>query len=89
MGAVATLIYAINHYSTQSTKVKLIRNEQNIIQRSRETFRNSRAKFNNGIYVRCIVLDSPFYDFRDIAKQIATKSVYIPDFLINIALNYV
>jgi hypothetical protein len=39
--------------------------------------------------VKAIVLDSPFQNFKDIAKEIATRKMNLPHFLLDIGLNYV
>lgn len=39
--------------------------------------------------ITAVVLDSPFHDFRSIAKEIATKKLSIPNFIVDVALNYV
>jgi hypothetical protein len=49
----------------------------------------SVANLEGQSMVKAIVLDSPFHNFRDIAKEIATKKMAIPRFILDIALNYV
>jgi hypothetical protein len=39
--------------------------------------------------IKAIILDSPFHNFRDIAKEIATNKLSIPTFIVEVALNYV
>ena len=52
---------------------------------------NSKSSntFEGESLLKGIVLDSPFHNFRDIAKEIATKKMSIPNFILDIALNYV
>ena len=38
--------------------------------------------------VKAIVLDSPFHNFKDIAREIATRKMNLPNFLLDIGLNY-
>ena len=39
--------------------------------------------------MKAIVLDSPFHNFKDIAREIATRKMGLPNFLLDIGLNYV
>lgn len=50
---------------------------------------SSICNLSSSSLVKAIVLDSPFHNFRDIAKEIATKKLGIPNFILDIALNYV
>lgn len=59
------------------------------------SLRNSRvndrsfARNEGESLVKGIVLDSPFHNFRDIAKEIAVKKMSVPNFISDIALSYV
>lgn len=39
--------------------------------------------------VKAIVLDSPFHNFKDIAKEIAINRLNIPSIIADVALSYV
>lgn len=89
MGAVATLLYALEHYQDNS-------NQSNKgVMSMGQSLRNSMisssliCNLSSSSPVKAIVLDSPFHNFRDIAKEIATKKLGIPNFILDIALNYV
>jgi len=90
MGAVATLYYAIQNYEGEANKDK-----RNLFSTG-TSLRNSRvnqkplAYFEEGqSLVKGIVLDSPFHNFKDIAKEVATKKMSVPNFILDIALSYV
>ncbi len=68
MGAVATLLYAIENYQSA-----VYRERKSIFcdgQSLRNSMANSKsvAYLNENSMVKAIVLDSPFHNFRDIAK---------------------
>ena len=86
MGAVATLLYAQDKYSAKGHKKGTLS--------VGESLRNSRVQGNivplgEDSLVKGIILDSPFHNFKDIAKEIATKKMGLPNFILDLALNYV
>jgi len=89
MGAVATLYYGMQNYTAVAN-----RDRRNIFSTG-TSLRNSRVTdkplvgLEGESLVKGIVLDSPFHNFRDIAKEIATKKMSVPNFILDIALNYV
>lgn len=87
MGAVATLYYAIQNYTAVARDRRMIFSNGNSLRNSRVQDKSVGSE-GEGL-VKGIVLDSPFHNFRDIAKEIATKKMSIPNFIIDIALNYV
>lgn len=88
MGAVATLLYALRKYSDQS-KPRGIRSAAQSLRNSRVGQNKLAFQFQEQGMVKAIVLDSPFHNYRDIAKEIATKRLHIPTFIAEVALDYV
>lgn len=88
MGAVATLLYALRKYSDQN-KPRGIRSAAQSLRNSRVGQNRLAFQFQEQGMVKAIVLDSPFHNYRDIAKEIATKRLHIPTFIAEVALDYV
>jgi hypothetical protein len=88
MGAVATLTYALE----KRTK-PLAETRQRSFNSSNNSLRNSIVSSTNKAYekpmVKAIVLDSPFHNFKDIAKEIAINRLNIPSLIADVALSYV
>jgi hypothetical protein len=88
MGAVATLHYAIENYKdTYTREGRGIFSVNQPLRNS--TVSNKTVNPSEELMVKAIVLDSPFHNFRDIAKEIALKKLAVPQFILDIALNYV
>ncbi len=88
MGAVATLYYAMQNYQALPRERRNIFSIGNSLRNSRVN-EKSLANLDGESLVKGIVLDSPFHNFRDIAKEIAVKKMSIPNFILDIALGYV
>ncbi len=60
---------------------------------SNNSLRNSlvstTSKTTDKPMVKAIVLDSPFHNFKDIAKEIAINRLNIPSIIADVALSYV
>jgi pimeloyl-ACP methyl ester carboxylesterase len=80
MGAVAALLHSLQNSNT--AKNRLTKEDY-----LREAGCESLPR-NNGGLVKAIVLDSPFHNFRDVAKETAMSNFSIPSFLADAAVNY-
>jgi hypothetical protein len=81
MGAVATLLYAQQHHQHPSSAAHTLRHS---MVRS-----PSQPAWTRPSLVKAIVLDSPFHNFKDIAREIASKKMGLPHFILDVALSYV
>jgi hypothetical protein len=86
MGAVATLLYAIENNKLANYRPRGILTANTSL---RNSIVNSSIQADDESLVKAIILDSPFHNFRDIAKEIATNKLSIPNFIVEVALNYV
>lgn len=90
MGAVAALLYAMerqkmprrNVQRRAMTATQSLKNSIVLPSRNQETEEEE-------IVIHALVLDSPFFKFSEIAKEIAQKKFMVPSFLLDMALGYV
>jgi hypothetical protein len=89
MGAVAGLLYAINHFQLPFGA----RNKDKRPLSATQSLKNSAIfqpkSLGEEPVILGLVLDSPFCNFKEVAKEIAEKKLTIPSFLLDVALNYV
>lgn len=86
MGAVATLLYAIEkHQVVDNRKSRGVLTTNNSLRNSVVSI----AAPEEDSLIKGVILDSPFHNFRDIAKEIATNKLSIPNFIVEVALSYV
>ena len=85
MGAVATLLYSQEHYQNKRSSSS---NGQSMRNSLIHSFSAARWEDGNPL-VKAIVLDSPFHNYKDIAKEIAIRKMNLPHFLLDIGLSYV
>lgn len=79
MGAVATLLYAIDKHQVTGNR------ESRGILTANNSLRNSVVSVNlaeEESLIKAVILDSPFHNFRDIAKEIATNKLSVPNFIV-------
>lgn len=91
MGAVAALLY-VNNLRKQFKKRMLsftLTEEKNNDLLNANIKVKPVIKFEEGPVIRYIVLDSPFQNFRDLARLIGSKTLNMPEFMLNIGLDYV
>ena len=85
MGAVATLLYSLQNYQSKRASSS---NGQSLRNSLIHSFSASGWGDENPL-IKAIVLDSPFHNFKDIAKEIAIRKMNLPHFLLDIGLSYV
>ena len=85
MGAVATLLYANKKLSGKTEQRRRIFESSSM----KGSVISHKSSGEDESLVVAVVLDSPFHNYRDIAREIAVKKLSVPGFLTDIALNYV